>query len=76
MTDQIAIIIGAFVIAASIIAAKFIAPYQMAAGTDANGPFAWRMNAISGNIEYCSGVNVIRAHHPQSNVGEPIQQCE
>jgi hypothetical protein len=60
------ILIGAIVIGIAVIAARLIAPYQIARGVDAQGnPFLWRSNAITGDVQMCPALNVIRHTEPK-----------
>jgi hypothetical protein len=66
VTPTYAILIGAVVIGIAIVGARLIAPYQFAAGVDAQGnPFLWRSSAVTGDVQMCPALNVIRHTEPK-----------
>ena len=67
MTSAQAIILGSIAIAASVLGARALAPYHIAAGKNLDGsPIVWRLNAITGKIQFCTVKNVLISNHPQS----------
>lgn len=69
MTPAHAILIGSVVIAASVLGARALAPYEIAPGKDLDElPVVWRLNVMTGKIEFCTAVNIVKANHPQSFV--------
>jgi len=61
MSLPYAIIIGATIVAASFLGARSAAPYEIAAGTDANGnPILWRVNSITGHVEIYPALGALR----------------
>jgi hypothetical protein len=66
MTSAQATLIGAIVIGLAVVAARVIAPYEIAAGVDGQGnPLLWRINAITGDVQMCPALNVIKRTEPK-----------
>jgi hypothetical protein len=66
MTPAHAILIGAVLIGIAIVLAPLVAPYQFAPGVDAQGnPFLWRSNAVTGDVQACPALNVMRHTEPK-----------
>jgi hypothetical protein len=66
MTPAQAILIAAVLIGASIIVARAIAPYEIAPGVDGQGnPLLWRANAITGDVQLCPAINVLKHVEPK-----------
>jgi hypothetical protein len=66
MTPAQATLIGAILIGISIITARVIAPYEIAPGVDGQGnPLLWRANAITGDVQLCAALNVIKHTEPK-----------
>jgi len=55
----------ATLIAVSIICAPLVSPYRIAPAVDADGnPFLWRVNAVTGDVQICPALRVIRDMRP------------
>jgi hypothetical protein len=69
MTLTQAILIGSVVISASVLGSRVLAPYEIAPGRNLDGsPIVWRLNVMTGKIEFCTAQNVITANHAQNFV--------
>jgi hypothetical protein len=65
MTIPQALIIASVIVGASIVGARLVAPYEIAAGNDGDGnPMLWRANTITGKVEICMALSVVKDRNP------------
>jgi hypothetical protein len=63
-----AVLLAAFIVAAALIGSRFLPLYEIHTATDGEGnPMLWRINRITGYIEICPALNIIKAKKREGN---------